>query len=169
MSDILSRLKSVHEARDRVKVHVEEYGLDMYFPPLTLALKQECAKGINPKDETALMVGYVHRAAEDEAGGKLFPQTGKEVAPVVAELHQMKFVTLLYIVQASGGEPVSKAALSEIQAVEVDALRAGMVAAFGGEAPELTEVVEAASDDRLRQMLRDLCAAHQTGVPVKNA
>lgn len=169
MSDILSRLKSVHDAATREKVHVEEYGLDMYFPPLTLALKQECAKGINPKDETALMVGYVHRAAEDEAGEKLFPQTGKEVAQVVAELHRMKFSTLLYIVQASGGETVSKAALAEIQAVEIDALRAGMASALDGAAPELAAAIEAAGEGRLRDMLRDLCAAHQSGVPAKNA
>lgn len=165
MSDILSKLKSAHEARSRVKVHVAEYGFDLYFPTMTLERHNRCRRGINPKDEAALFVNTLIVMAENEDGTPAFPDSGE----MRAELHKMSLVTLMWIIQASGGERISEAALAQISDLDADAMRAAMTGAAGGaEAPELAAAIDGASDARIAKLCRELAAEHEAGQPAKN-
>lgn len=162
MSDILARLQAAHSARPRIKVHVPEYGLDLYFPPLTLADHEAIRKGINPRDEHALMVAGLIHQAQLEDGSQAFPATPE----VKAELHRIDMEVLARILGEASGGPGS-AAQRELDTIPPQALRAmltGLVPAGGA----LSAAIEAASDEALVMLLYRLAADHQARVPTKN-
>ncbi|UWQ59966.1 hypothetical protein K3722_07500 [Leisingera caerulea] len=162
MSDILSKLRAVHDSRAMVKVHVPEYGLDLYFPPLTLADHEKIRKGINPKDEHALMVaGLVHQA-RTETGEQAFPNTPQ----IKAELHRMEFGVLARIMAESAGG-VSDAAQAELAAIDHEALK-GAVQSVLADSPVLQGALENAPAALLVRALAEMAAAADAGQSLKN-
>lgn len=165
MSDILAKLRAAHGARKMVKVHVPEYDLDLYFPPLTLADHERIRKGINAKDEHTLMVSGLIRHARDKTGEMAFPDEPE----VWAELHRMEFGVLARIMAQSSGGPgeAVQAELGALDGAGVGALRDSLSRALG-DAPQLKAAVDAASDGLILSTLADLAIVHARSEPVKN-
>lgn len=162
MSDILSKLRAAHDNRSMVKVHVPEYDLDLFFPPLTLADHEKIRRGINPKDEHALMVaGLVHQA-KTESGEQAFPNTPQ----VKAELHRMEFGVLARIMAESAGG-VSDAAQAELAALDHEALKVSLQSALA-DSPVLAAALEKAPAALLVRALAEMAAAAEAGRPLKN-
>jgi len=171
MSDILARLSAVHDKAeapaDRVAVEVPEYGMTWYFPPLTIARQQRVAKGVNPKDSTAMMVSFLIHVAEDETGARIFDVPLQDKPALVKELHRMKATTLLRIVTESGGG-LSPAAASEVSALDGDAMRAALSAVATEDEPILARAIADADEDVLRRVLSDLVQIHEAKDGPKN-
>ena len=167
MSGVLDKIRAAHAARSMVKVHVREYGIDMYFPTLTVADRAVIRSGVNPKNEGELLVNALIHMAHDADGKKLFDDS----AEVRAELHRMGFDVLQDIVNRAGGG-ASAALRSEAASVDPDDLRAALAGVLG-DAPGLSEAVAAASDKQiaaiLGEALLDLGAAHEASATAKNA
>lgn len=163
MSDILSKLREVHSARARTHVHVAEYGIDLYFPPLTIAARERCRRGVNPKDEHALYVNTVIELAETEDGEKVFSHTPK----VVKELYQMEFATLMSIVLRAGGDNLSAEMVAQIEAVDPLIVR-DVLAEAAGEAEDLANAIRNAPDSAVASALRVLAEGGQGAETVKN-
>jgi len=166
MSDILSTLQAAHAAREMVKVPVPEYGLDMHFPPFTVADHAAIRRGISPKDEHGLMVNGLVHMARDKAGARIFDVPGDQKPALMAELHKMELHVLQRIyTQASGGLPASVAA--EIVAVDEDVLRPAMIGALDDQ-PELAAAVASVPSEVLQRALAAIAEAHQAAEPSKN-
>jgi hypothetical protein len=163
MSDILARLKGAHDARKMVRVHVPEYGMDLHFPPLTLADHERIRQGINPKDEYALMVSALIHQAKNADGTPAFDGSPE----VRAELHRMELGVLQRIMAEASGD-LGEAAASELAGIDIAALRAGLISGLGRESKTLVAAVQDAQDGELLQILRNLAAAQIARQPLKN-
>lgn len=163
MSDILARLRSAHDARAMQKVSVPEYGVDLYFPPLTLADRERIARGINPRDEIALSVSAIVHQARDMDGNAAFPNTPE----VKAELYRMEVDVLQRIMaQAQGG--LGAEAAAEVAAVDLGVMRAALGETFVDQ-PGLAGAIGSADDTVLRSLLSNLAANGAAGKTTKNA
>ncbi|MVO14809.1 hypothetical protein [Parasedimentitalea huanghaiensis] len=162
MSDILAKLRDAHNSRKMVKVHVSEYGIDLHFPPLTLADHEAIRQGVNPSDEHALMVsGMVHQAKNAD-GSPAFPNEPE----VKAELHKMEFAVMSRIMgEASGG--VGETAQQELAALDLDVLKKALKQVVAG-SPVLSKAVDAASPGFLLYTLERIVSAHEAKQPIKN-
>lgn len=167
MSDILAQLKKVHDAREKVHVHVPEYGWDLYFPPMTVADRETIRRGVRKDDEQALMVNALVHMARTEAGAPFFDVPPAHKPALMAELYRMEFGLLMRIIAQSGGG-LGEGVGAEIVAVEAEALRAALlsVAEAGG---DLAEAVKAAPEEVLRRALTGIAEAHHAGQSAKNA
>lgn len=167
MSDLLSKIRAAHDGRPMVKVHVREYGIDLYFPTLTVADRAAIRRGVNPKNEDELLVNALIHMARDADGKKLFDDSSE----VRAELHKMGFDVLQDIVNRAGGG-ASRAIQAEVAALDPDDLRAALTGILG-DAPGLSDAVAEASDKQiaavLGEALLDLGAAHEASATAKNA
>jgi hypothetical protein len=167
VSDLLSKLKAAHDRRDMVKVEIPEYGATWFFPALTLADHEAIRKGVNPKDEHALMISGLMHMARDADGKKVFDLPPAERAAVKAELHRMELSVLQRImVEADGGLPPSLAA--EIDACDPEALRAALLEGLGEDAPALAKAVHEVDEAVLHRALSVIAMAQAGGQTTKN-
>ncbi|UWQ77607.1 hypothetical protein K3725_09755 [Leisingera sp. S132] len=163
MSDILAKLKSVHSDRKMVKVHVPEYGIDLFFPPLSLADHEAIRKGIRPDDEHALMVSGLIHQAKNADGTPAFPNE----PAVKAELHRMEFAVVARVMREAAGE-VGETANRELAGLNGEQLREAMLSVLK-DCPELTAAVKDAKPHLLLYHLERIAAAHEAKQPLKNA
>lgn len=163
MSDILAKLQAVHEGRQMVKVEVPEYGLDLYFPPLTLADRERIQRGVNPNDETALMVSGLIHQAKTKSGEPAFPDSPQ----MRAELHKFEVGVMMRIMAESGGSLLPSEMQAELVAIDAEALRAALVSALSA-SPHLAGAITRAPVSALRAALRDAAGAGAAQGPTKN-
>jgi hypothetical protein len=166
MASVLDKIRAAHDARQMVRVHVREYGIDMYFPTLTVADRARVRRGVNPKNEDELLVNALMHMAHDADGKKLFDDTPQ----VRAELHRMGFDVLQDIVTRAGGG-ASADLRDEVSRLDADGARAAL-AGLLADAPGLADAVAAAKDDvvlaAVTEVLLDLGAAHEANATAKN-
>lgn len=93
MSDILAQMKKAHEGLGMKSVDVDFYGWEIFFPALTLKDRAAIREGIDPNDQTELMVASLIHMARREDGTPFFPDTPE----MRAELHKMPFELLMKI------------------------------------------------------------------------
>lgn len=79
MSGLLDRI-AAHGARPPVRVPVPEWGVDLYFRPLTPAQATRINKGIAESDHAALAVNFIVELALDGSGKRVFEGTPEERA-----------------------------------------------------------------------------------------
>ena len=99
---LLDKLRAVHDAAAREGVEVPEYGLTLYFPPLTVSDRTAIRRGINPDDDMELRVSALVHMAQTEDGAKAFEDT----PAMRAELNRMPVSVLLRITAQSKGAAV---------------------------------------------------------------
>lgn len=167
MSDILARLREVHAKTEMVRVPVPEYGMDLYFPPLTVSDQTAIRRGVAKTDEAGIMVNALIRQARDADGNRVFDVPLKDLPELKAELHRMPFAVLLRIViESGGGLPAGLAA--EVVAADCDAVRAALGQACA-EQEGLAAAIASASDDTLRAALAEIAKSQDAGRSAKNA
>lgn len=163
MSDLLSKLRTAHDQRVMRSVEVPEYGITLYFPPLTLADREKISRGINPRDEIALSVSALIHQAKDADGSPAFP----DKPATRAELYRIEVDVLQRIMaQAQGGLGSQDAA--EVAGADLDVLRPVIIAALD-EQPKLSAAVGTIDDAVLRRVLSDILSAADAGKTTKNA
>ncbi|AKO96831.1 hypothetical protein MALG_01655 [Marinovum algicola DG 898] len=163
MSQVLEQLNRVHAARKMVAVEVPEYGWTLHFPPLTVADRQAIRRGVNPNDDSELMINGLIRMARNADGTPFFENTPQ----MRAALNQVDFAVLMRISAESGGTALSGEIEAEFGAVEAEALRDALVSAVG-DAPALKKVLAKASEGDLLVALRSLLQAVSAPLPSKN-
>lgn len=166
MSDILAKLKAAHDARQMVHVHVPEYGLDLYFPPLTVADHEAIRKGVAKGDDHQLMLNGLIRQAHDKAGNRVFDVPVEDKPAVMAELNRMDFDVLQRIIRESSGT-LNEAQVAEIGALDLDALRRTLAEAVG-KTSALGEGIAAAPDTAIAAGIAAICEAVAARQTVKN-
>jgi len=167
MSDILAKLKAAHAKRERVRVAVPEYDLVLFFPPLTIERHAACRRGVNIKDEAALLANTLMVLAETEDGKKAFDLTGPDAAALRAEVHGMDYGVLRRILTEAGGDALSATARGEMTTLDEGVLRRALVGAVGG-AEALASAIEAAPGEAILAAVARLVAEGQARTPVKN-
>lgn len=106
MQDILAAIEKAHEARDRIKVEVPEWGATLWFDKsITVARQQRIRAGIDPRNEGALMVSYILHEAQDEAGKPVFDVN----ATSRAALEGKADLRVLYRIMQEVGAPETEA------------------------------------------------------------
>ncbi len=154
MSDILAKLQAVHDKRALHKVHVPEYGMDLYFPPFTVADRDAARRGVNPKDESALMVSALVHMARDKDGSKMFDGPPEQMVKIKAELHRMEYNVLMRIMLEAGGG-LSEAISAELAELDVEAVSAAL-ATVVGEGTALAAMIAAAPDAAVLSGIQNL-------------
>jgi hypothetical protein len=167
MSDILAKLKAAHAKRKRVRVDVPEYGLVLYFPPLTIEKHAQCRRGVNIKDEAALLANTLMVLAETEDGKRAFDLTGPDAASLRAAVHDMDYGVLRRILTEAGGDPLTATAQAEIAALDEGAVRRALVGALGG-SDALAKSIEAVPGEMILAAVARLAAQGEAQVSVKN-
>lgn len=166
MSDLLSKMRAAHAARKAVRVHVPEYGVDLYFPPLTLADRDAIRRGVNTTDEHALMVeGLIHQA-RDADGQPAFPDTAESRQL----LYQAEMAVLQRIIVDSAGDLPGAVAV-ELASLDDKALEGAaraMAAALESAAPDMAGLLTRATAGVLRRALAGVANDTEPPEPVKN-
>lgn len=75
MTDLLQRIVDIGANAPRTPVEVPEWGVTLYFTPVTGAERVAIRRGINPKDQEELFVSAIQHKATDEAGNQVFDDT----------------------------------------------------------------------------------------------
>lgn len=172
MSDILAKLKSVHDARvsSLKAVPVPEYDDTWYFRPLTLADQQRCRQGVNLKSDSAdqdIMVNAVIELALDAKGNRIFDVPINQKAELRAELRRMSPKVLMRVTMKSQGN-LANSAVAELSALDPKATTAALTAALADVAPELAEGLQNVDFEVIREALADIAEAAQAATPLKN-
>ena len=172
MSDILAKLKSVHDAQSSVlkAVPVPEYGDTWYFRPLTLADQERCRQGVNLKSVNAeqdLMVNALIELARDAKGNRIFDVPINEKPELRAELRRMSPKILMRITMKAQGN-LSDDVVEELSGLEEVSTKAVLAKAFGDLAPSFAAGLETADFETIRSALADIAEAAQAATPVKN-
>ncbi|MEP5730366.1 MAG: hypothetical protein ABJL67_13475 [Sulfitobacter sp.] len=76
MSDILAKMQAAHSDRKTTAVDVPEYGITLYFSPLTLADRARIRKGVSGDDDVELMVNTMIHKARLQNGEAAFADDG---------------------------------------------------------------------------------------------
>lgn len=150
MGDILAKLREVHGSRSMVAVDVPEYGWTFYFPPMTLADRAACRHGVNPEDETELMVSTLIHMARNEDGSQFFDRSPE----IRAELQRMDFAVLMRVIAESGGSSLSAEVAAEFAKLKGGGLRRAMTDAVSGY-PALFKLLSSATDADVLDVLRE--------------
>lgn len=107
-SEILAAIEAAHDERERVEVDVPEWRCTLWFDRhLTLARQQRIRKGIDAKDEAALMVSFVLHQAQTEDGKPAFEVSAQSRAILEGKADLR---VLQRIVEAVGGTETVEAA-----------------------------------------------------------
>lgn len=172
MSDILAKLKSVHDAQNSAlkAVRVPEYDDTWYFRPLTLADQERCRHGVNLKSASAdqdIMVNVLIELARDQKGNRIFDVPINEKAELRAELRRMSPKVLMRITMQSQGN-LSGSAVAELSALEEAGTKAALAKALGDMAPDLVAGLEHVDFEVIRAALADIAEAAQAATPLKN-
>jgi len=167
MSDILARLRAAHAKTEMVRVSVPEYGMEMYFPPLTVSGQSAIRKGVSKNDEAGLFVNALIHQAHDAEGNRIFDVPVKDKPALMAELHRMPFEVLMRIVVESSGD-LSADLAAEIVAIDKAEVRAAL-SAVSADHEGLQAAIAEASDDVLTAALTGIAEALDAGKSVKNA
>ena len=102
MSDILAKMQAAHDERAKMTaVEVPEYGITLYFPPLTLADRSYIRKIAGSEDDVELMICTMIRMAHDEEGNRVFKDDG----PSRKTLHEMQVSTMQWIMERADPGP----------------------------------------------------------------
>lgn len=75
MSDILKIIAERHDAQAPTAVEVPEWGVTLYFTPLTPAERSAINKGIDPNDDGELLISGLIQKARDKDGKRVFEDT----------------------------------------------------------------------------------------------
>jgi hypothetical protein len=85
MTDILSRIKADYDSKKMRKVPVPEWGVDIYYNPLTLSERKRIGAGHDKEDEAGLMVSLLIEKALDEDGNPVFESNAPTRATLEGE------------------------------------------------------------------------------------
>lgn len=163
MSHVLDQLNRVHAARKMVAVEVPEYGWTLHFPPLTVADQQSIRRGVDPNNESELMIAGLIRMARNEDGSPFFENTPQ----MKAALNQMDFAVLLRITMESGGTALEGDLATEFDAIKAERLREAMAAALT-DAPAITAALARATDADILVALRAVIQSVEKQPSAKN-
>ncbi len=171
MSDTLARIRAAHEARkasaEKTKVHVPEWGVDLYFAEPTLNDHEAIKRGVPKNDEAAMIVSGLMHLAMDKDGKRVFDVPLKEKPDTIAFLRDQPLELMQRIVfESAGGLPVSL--VDEIVAADADALRVALAGAVADQ-PTLSEAVQAVPDVVLQMALTEIAKAHDESQTPKNS
>lgn len=172
MSDILAKLKSVHDAQTSVlkPVPVPEYDDTWYFRPLTLADQERCRQGVNMKSVGAdqdLMTNALIELALDAKGNRIFDVPIKDKPELRAELRRMSPKVLMRITMKAQGNLADDVA-EELSELEGDDTKAALIKVFGDLAPGFAAGLDSVDFETIRSALADIAEAAESTVPVKN-
>lgn len=85
MSRVLDTIIARHDAFDPVKVSVPEWGVELFFTPMTPAERAKIRQGVNEDDETEMMIRFVVHKACDKDGTLVFEATPETFATLQAK------------------------------------------------------------------------------------
>ncbi|MEC7763385.1 MAG: hypothetical protein VX874_15895 [Pseudomonadota bacterium] len=107
MSDILQIISERHDAQAPTAVEVPEWGVTLYFTPLTAAERAAIRKGVNPDDDGEMLVSGLIRKARDKDGKPVFEDNATTRATLVGKA---EFSVIRRIMnEASAASPVGTA------------------------------------------------------------
>ncbi|WP_243612929.1 hypothetical protein [Shimia aestuarii] len=93
MSDLIAQMRAANAKIEMKKVHVDLYGWDLYFPPMSLKDRAAIRSGIDLNDDAEVIISGIMHMAKKEDGSNFFEDT----PAMRAALHEVPWDVLTYI------------------------------------------------------------------------
>jgi hypothetical protein len=107
VTDILDIIAQRHDAQAPTEVEVPEWGVTLYFTPLTASERSAIRKGIDPDDDGEMLISGLIRKARDKDGKPVFTDDAKTRATLAGKA---EFSVIRRIMNAaSGASPIASA------------------------------------------------------------